>query len=146
MNRSFTYPANLEQGTDGRVTVSFPDLPEALTDGADIKEALEEAADCLDEALANRIVSELDIPEPSKSKEDQILVSAPALMAAKTALYLAMKESGISKSELARRTNFDVREIRRLLDPRHPSKLPRIEVALAAIGQQLDIKMRAAAG
>ena len=146
MTRSFTYPVNLEQDSDGRMTVSFPDLPEALTDGADIHEALEEAADCLDEALANRIDSELEIPKPSRAKKDQILVPAPALMAAKTALYLAMQESGISKSELARRTNFDVREIRRLLDPRHPSKLPRIEIALAAIGQQLDVKMRAVAG
>jgi hypothetical protein len=41
----FSYPARLDP-EDGRLVVHFPDLPEALTDGADKVEALREAADC----------------------------------------------------------------------------------------------------
>jgi len=52
----YTYPARLEADEEGRLVVHFPDLPEALTDGVDQAEALAEAADCLSEALASRIV------------------------------------------------------------------------------------------
>ena len=36
-------------------------------------------------------------------------------------------------------------EVRRLLDPRHASKLSRLEAALAALGQQLVVGVKAAA-
>jgi len=65
----------------------------------------------------------------------------PALTAAKAALYLALRESGISKSELAARLGCDEKEVRRLLDPRHPSKLPRIERALSALGKSLAVRL-----
>ena len=41
--------------------------------------------------------------------------------------------------ELARRLQCDEKELRRLLDPRYPSKLPRIEAALTALGQKLVV-------
>jgi antitoxin HicB len=56
-------------------------------------------------------------------------------------LYLALKETGISKSELAARLECDEKEVRRLLDPRHPSKLPRIQKALAVLGKGLSIRL-----
>jgi hypothetical protein len=34
-----TFPARLEPDEGGRLVVHFPDLPEALTDGADVAEA-----------------------------------------------------------------------------------------------------------
>ena len=49
------YPVRLEADEIGRLVVHFPDLPEALTDGGDVDEALAEASDCLAEALAGRI-------------------------------------------------------------------------------------------
>lgn len=42
------YPAVIKQGKDGRWLVSFPDFPEALTDGAILSEAVDEAGDCLE--------------------------------------------------------------------------------------------------
>ena len=35
MRMIYTYPARLEPDEIGRLVVHFPDLPEALTDGAD---------------------------------------------------------------------------------------------------------------
>jgi antitoxin HicB len=58
----YSYPARLEPDEDGRLVVHFPDLPEALTDGADAVEALAEASDCLSTALAARIVNDEEIP------------------------------------------------------------------------------------
>lgn len=66
-------------------------------------------------------------------------------MAVKAALTLAVREAGITKSELARRLGCDVREARRLLDPRYPSKLPRIAEALARLDKRLAISLHDAA-
>jgi antitoxin HicB len=43
----------------------FPDLSEALTDGATTEEAKAEAADCLTEALAGRLADGEAVPAPS---------------------------------------------------------------------------------
>ena len=60
-------------------------------------------------------------------------------MAAKAAIYLAMREAGITKVQLARRLKCDEKEIRRLLDPRHKSKIDRIEAALEVLGKPLIV-------
>lgn len=63
-------------------------------------------------------------------------------MGAKAALYLAMNEAGISKMELARRLQVDEKEVRRLLDPHHPPKLPRMEEALHLLGKRLVLSLQ----
>jgi antitoxin HicB len=144
--KGFIYYASLTSaGKDGGYVVTFTDIPEAITQGEDSKDALENASDCLEEAIANRIVMGASIPEPSPMEKGQYAVSLSAQMAAKAALYTALKESGISKVELANRLNCDEKEVRRLLDPRHPSKLPRIESALSALGKRLIIEVQEAA-
>lgn len=60
-------------------------------------------------------------------------------MAIKAAVYLAAREAGISNSELARRLRLDEKEARRILDPHHPTKLPRIEAALAAVSRHVEL-------
>ncbi len=141
MAHEFAYPVTLTPDeTDGGFIVTFEDIPEAITQGDAVSDALTEAADALEEAIAGRIRRGDAIPEPS-SAEDRLKVSVPAQTAAKAALYLALKETGISKSELAARLECDEKEVRRLLDPRHPSKLPRIQKALAALGKGLSIRL-----
>lgn len=137
--QSFLYPATLMPQDEGGFVVKFLDMPEATTQGEDVEDALREAADCLEEAVANRIAMGLPIPNPSPLTKDCHPVTLPAQMALKAALYTTMGQTGISKVELARRLHCDEKEVRRLLDPRHPSKLPRIEAALAAVGQKLVI-------
>lgn len=60
-------------------------------------------------------------------------------MAAKAALYLALRESGMTNVQLARKLGCDEREVRRMLDPRHATKLPRIKEALEALGKRLVV-------
>lgn len=120
--------------------VTFEDIPEAITQGDTTAEALAQAADALEEAIAGRIRRGDPIPEPSPA-EDHHRVLVPAQTAAKAALYLALRETGTSRSELASRLGCDEKEVRRLLDPRHPSKLPRIQRALAALGKGLAVTL-----
>jgi len=142
---TFCYPVTLTPGSKrGRFTVTFQDLPEAITWGDGMEDVLWQAADCLEEAIAGRIRRGGDIPKPSKPRRSQLRVPVPPLMAAKAALYLAMQESRASKTELARRVGCDEKQIPRLLDPRHPSKLRQIQAALEALGKRLVVGVQAA--
>jgi antitoxin HicB len=50
------YPVTLTPDeTDGGFVVTFVDFPEAITQGETVEEALVEAADALDEAIAGRL-------------------------------------------------------------------------------------------
>jgi antitoxin HicB len=141
MTHEFTYPVTLTPDeADGGFVVTFEDLPEAITQGETVAEALAEAADALEEAVAGRIQRSDPIPGPSPVA-GRPAVPVPAQTAAKAALYLALRETGISKAELAGRLDCDEKEVRRLLDPRHPSKLPRIHKALAALGKGLSVRL-----
>ncbi|HEX4961828.1 MAG TPA: type II toxin-antitoxin system HicB family antitoxin [Thermoanaerobaculia bacterium] len=141
MVHEFTYPVTLTPDeTDGGFVVTFKDLPEAITQGETVEDALTEAADALEEAIAGRIQRGDPIPEPSPARSLPV-IPVPAQTAAKAALYLALKETGITKSELAARLGCDEKEVRRLLDPRHSSKLPRIQKALAVLGKGLALRL-----
>jgi antitoxin HicB len=142
----FSYPVSLTPDeSDGGYVVTFPDLPEAITQGHDAGDALGQAADALEEAIAGRIRRGDDIPQPSRPRRGQHLVPVPAQTAAKAALYLALREAGLSKLQLAARLRCDEKEVRRLLDPRHPSKLPRLQAALAALGKRLAVRLESEA-
>ncbi len=140
---NFVYPAKLTPDKeDGGFVVTFIDFPEAITQGDTQKEALKEAIDCLEEAVANRIVMKSSIPTPSRPGKNEFSVPLPAQMAAKAALYIALNDVAISKVELSRRLNCDEKEVRRLLDPHHQSRLPRIESALIALNKRLVVGLQ----
>ncbi len=142
----FVYPARFTASDKpGRFTVAFRDVPEAITWGDGMGDTIWQASDCLEEAIAGRIATEHNIPAPSRPRRGEHLIAVPARMAAKAALYLAMREAKITNVALAKRIKCDEKEIRRMLDPRHATKLPRIEAALAALGKRLIISMDEAA-
>ncbi len=144
--RTFVYPARFERGDKaGVLVITFRDVPEAITQGRGEKDAIWQAADCLEEAIAGRIADGRDIPKASRAARGERLIPVPAPMAAKAALYLAMKEAGITNARLARKLGCDEKEVRRMLDPRHPTKLPRIKEALDVFGKRLVVSVEEAA-
>ena len=141
-----TYPASFLPEENGKgFHVRFPDLPEALTGGAGLDDTLVQAADCLAEAIAGRIVRGDGIPVPSKVKRGQYPVSVPLYLAPKLALYLAMREGGMRNTELARRLGISETVVRRMLDPKHNTKPERIQAALAALGKRIVVRFENAA-
>jgi antitoxin HicB len=147
MMQHFVYPALLTpEEHDGGFVVTFPDMPEAITQGDDVSDALQQAADCLEEAMAGRIRRHACLPEASPVGPDHYPIPLPAQTAAKAALYLAMRQAGMTQVELATRLHCDEKEVRRLLDPRHASKMARLEAALGALGQQLVVGVQATGG
>ena len=125
--------------------VRFRDLPEALTGGDDLADTLVQAADCLAEAIAGRIARGEAIPRPSKPKRGERLVSVPLYLAPKLALYLAMREQRVRKTQLAKRLGVSETVVRRMLDPKHDTKPERIQAALAALGKRIVVVFEDAA-
>jgi antitoxin HicB len=138
--RQFIYPVKLiRDRKDGGYVVSSRDMPETITQGNTIEEALNEAEGALQAAIEGRIEDGLDIPAPSRARHGERMVSTPITTALKAAVYLAMREQHVSKSELARRMRVHEKEARRMLDPRHPTRVPTLERALAALGRRAEI-------
>ena len=140
MNR-FQYPVLLKSSDEGGYVVTCRDLPQLITQGEDRQDALEQAADAMDEVFATYMIEGIDFPEPTKARRGEHLVAPPAETMAKAALYIAMREAGISKMQLAKRLGVDEKEVRRLLDPHYGSKLPRIAQAISLLGQRLVIDL-----
>ena len=95
MNNQFSYPVKLTKQKEGGYLVQFLDFPEAITQGENIEDALNEAMDCLEEAIAYRIIKKLEIPMPSQRKRYKYVILTTTF-AAKTALYLVMKEKKLA--------------------------------------------------
>ena len=138
MNR-FEFPVLLTSASEGGFVVTCRDLPQLVTQGEDEAEALLQAADAMDEVFAAYMIEGIEFPQPSKSRRREQLVAPPAETMAKAALYVAMREAGISKTQLAKRLGVDEKEVRRLLDPHYGSKLPRIAQAISVLGRRLVV-------
>lgn len=142
---SLAYPAVFQPDEDGRILVHFPDFPHAHTDGANVNEATEEAIDCLGSVLAQTLSERGQIPKPSKVKPGLQLVPVPLWIAGKMALYVAMREQGLSNVALAAKLGVRETVVRRMLDPNHDTKSEKLQAALAALGQRVVLRVEKAA-
>ena len=139
------YPAALTPDPDGGFTVTFRDVPEAITEGDSREEAVLRAEDALESALAMYIAAREPLPLASKAEPGEVIVPLSALGMAKTALYEAMREQGVGRAELARRLRWHLPQVARLLDLRHASRMEYVEAALAALGLRLIVDVARAA-
>jgi antitoxin HicB len=136
----FAYSIKLTRDRkDGGDVVSCRDIPEAITQGDSVEHAIAEAEGALQAAIEGRMEDGLDIPTPSRPKHGERMVAAPITTALKAAVYISMREQGVSKSELARRMRVHEKEARRMLDPHQHTKVPTLERALAVLGRRAAI-------
>ena len=144
--RTFVYRARFEPGEKrGVIVVSFPDVPEAITEGRGESDAIAQAQEALGLALLTYPERGLALPKPKAKRGDLVPIAVEAAVAAKLAFLDAFREAGISKSEFGRRIGKDEKEVRRLLDPKHATKLSTLTEALRVLGRRLVIGVEAAA-
>jgi antitoxin HicB len=143
--RTFVYAARFEPGDESGLVVSFPDVPEAITQGDSEADAMKQAQEALGLALLTYPRRGLPVPHAKAKGRGLIPIAVAPEVAAKIAVLEAFKDSGISKSELGRRIGKHEKEVRRILDPRHNTKLATLTDALRQLGQQLVVGVRAAA-
>ena len=91
-------------------------------------------------ALARYVHNSWSIPTPSEPVDYQELVPVPTVVAAKLALYTAMKGQGITKVELARTLGVSESAVRKLTNPDHRSHVSQ------AVGRKLNVEVTAGEG
>jgi antitoxin HicB len=133
------YPINLRRS--GKfIVVSFPDIPEAHTQGIDRAEALEMAQEALELSMEFYFDDNRPVPMPSRAKRGQAVVELPPSLAAKVLLLNEMLRQRVRPAELARRIGTTKQEVNRLTDLKHATKIDRIDAALRALGKRLYLE------
>jgi antitoxin HicB len=141
----YVYPARFEHDPDGGFVVTFPDVPEAITQGEGLADARQSAAEALGLALRGYLAAGRELPEPSRGRRGHVYVPVEAMDALKLAVIEAFRAAGISKSEFARRIGKAETEAYRVLDPDHATKIASLESALRALGKEVIVSVKDAA-
>jgi antitoxin HicB len=138
--KAYVYRASFESGDRrGNIVVTFPDVPEVITQGRGEADARAMAEEALGLALLSYLVRRKALPKPRAKGRNLVNIAVAPDVAAKLAVLESFAAAGISKSELARRISKDEKEVRRILDPKHPTKLPALTSALRALGKRLVV-------
>lgn len=141
----FDYPVVFTPDRNGTIIAEVRDVPGAMTVGKNEAEALDRLQDALIATLATYAANRKPLPKPSKPRTGQATVVLPAMIAAKLALHEAVLKRGLTQAGLAQKLKIDPRQVRRLLDLEHYSRLEQVEAALLAVGKQLVVDVRDAA-
>ena len=133
----YAYPCDIKGNEDDGegFAVTFPDVYGANTGGFTFKEAIIMAEDCLVVSLASYVVCREELPTPSAWKKGQELLTVQPLIAAQLDLYAAMREQGVTTSDLAQRLNRPEEVAERLLSLDYRTSINEVVVALELLGR-----------
>ena len=134
----YAYPYVADPQPEGGWTVTFPDVPEAITEGDTLEEVAAMAEDALVTALSFYTEEGQPLPHPSAARDLPVAI-VPPLVAAKLALHDAMLAAGMSNVVLGRRLGLEEKAVRRLRDPLHRSHIGAVETALHVLGRRLVV-------
>ncbi len=130
------YPAKIEKDDDGFFFVSFHDIPEALTQGETMEEAVFNASEVLTLALEHRMDEKEAIPEPSKTKSQGAHMISPDAKV-QAAMLVRNARADRSLAELARALETSWPAAQRLESPHHSPSLKMLNKAASALGKRL---------
>lgn len=134
------YAALLEAQPEGGFTVTFPDIPEAITEGDTREEALFHAVDVLTLCLEERIESGDTLPMAS-TVEGGVWVEPSAAVQAAVAVRTARQEQGRTLSDLARSLGTSWAAAQKLESPRANPTIKQLERTASALGKRLVLSM-----
>lgn len=132
------YPTTLTAHEAG-FTVTFRDIPEAITQGETLEEALVMAQDALNVAFEFYFEDNRPVPLPSKRKKGEYLVSVAPSIWAKVLLLNEMLAQNISQAELAKRMGIVPQKVTRLVDLNHHTKIDTLTQAFDKLGKRLIV-------
>jgi len=136
------FPVILTKDEDnGGFVVTFPDIPEAITQGETEAEALQMGQEALATALEFYFEDKRAVPKPSQPKRGQHTIDLPASLSAKVLLLNEMLAQNVRPADLARRLNTTPQEVNRLTDLRHTTRIDGIDTALRALGRHMEIRL-----
>lgn len=136
------YPVKLTRLDNGSVMAEFPDVPEALTHGADEENAVYWARDALLVALSGYMDDRRPIPAPSPPRPEHSVVEVPPMETMKLAIYQAMLDNHVTQAALGEKMGIDARQVRRILDLDHNTRLDYLIRALQCLGKRLSVEIQ----
>lgn len=135
------YPAVLTPNGEGGFIVTFPDVPEAITEIWNKEELKETATDCLVTAVDFYIEDHRLFPAPSKPKKDNVIIQLPISISAKILLLNTMVSGNIRPVDLAKKMGIKPQEVNRIIDTGHTTKIDTIAKALSVLGKNLQLSI-----
>ena len=132
--------------SDRFFTITFPDIEWGVSQGENEQDGREMALDLLRTMLGEHMRKGEPIPRAKAHRGSRYrLITLPVLESAKVELYRAFLQSGIRKSELARRLGIPKTNVDRMFALHRKSRFDQIEAAFGALGKRLEIEVRDAA-
>lgn len=138
---AYAYPSKIVPAEEGGWLIGFRDFPEGHSQAEDDEDVIDVAEGLLQACIEGRLLDGIDVPGPSEPRAGELLVGVPIETASKAALFKAVAASGNSRVAIAKALDMDEKEVRRMLDPRHSSKLPRVARVLKALGKELRLSV-----
>ncbi len=136
------YPVTLIKD-EGWFIVESPDFPNVTAQGQTREEALANAVNAIATGVAMNIRNGSPIPVATPAMTGQPVVVLPTQLMLKALIHGEMLRRKMSKADFARTIGWRQNQVARLLDVTHASKLDVIDEAFAALGQQLEVHVRA---
>jgi predicted RNase H-like HicB family nuclease len=132
----YAFPCNIEGNEDDRdgFVATYPDVRGAITGGKTFRDSIILAEDCLVVALASYVDCQEELPTPNAWEKGQEFLTVQPLIAAQLNLYVAMREQGVTASDLERRLNIAEDEVKRLLSLDYKTSINEVVEALELLG------------
>lgn len=138
--RAVKFAAVFEPQPEGGYTVTFPDIPEAISEGDSKEECLHHAQEVLTLCLEQRMDDGETIPEASTVKGG-IWIEPSAAMQAAVLVRAWRTKQGKTVSEIARTLNTSWAAAQKLESHRANPTLRQLERTAAALGKRLHVEM-----
>lgn len=128
-----SYNAILDPQPEGGFVVTFPDLPDAITEGDSEEESLYNASEVLTLTLDGRMEEGEDIPD-ALYQGGYAVYPAPTCQAA---LLVRMSRRNRPLSDVARALHTSWAAAQRLENPHHATNIRQLEKAASVFGKRL---------
>lgn len=112
------YPVTIDKSGDSSFFVSFPDIPEALTQGETVEDALAMGKDALETALEFYFEDQRTVPLPSKPTRERYVVKLSPSLWAKVLLLNEMVSQNVRPIDLARKLSIRPQDVTRIMRPK----------------------------
>jgi antitoxin HicB len=135
------FPAQIKGNEADGYTVTFRDIPEAITQGDTLDEAKAAAVNALVTAMDFYFEDNRPVPGPSKAQRSEVLVALPPSVAATVLLRNEIVRTNMRPVDLARAMHVRHQQVTRLLDLHHTAKIDALADAFRAIGFDLEVRI-----
>ena len=132
------YFAKFEPAEEGGFVITFPDIPEAISEADDKSSALFNASEVLDLCLTERLTSGEGLPSPSKLS-DGIWIEPSALIQAAILVRKTREKEGKNLADLARALKTSWAAAQKLETPANNPTLRQLERTAAVLGKRLVV-------